>query len=88
MMEGAIGLFALAYSGLVLFVLAASFRKMYPPRRAAWTAFAVSCAVHGATTLMAGEHALEALAFWGLPHLLLLPLLLLAAKRQDAGGTR
>jgi hypothetical protein len=83
MMEGAIGLFALAYSGLVLFVLAASLRKIYPPRRAAWTAFAISGAVHGATTLMAGEHALEALAFWGIPHLLLLPLLLHAAKRQE-----
>lgn len=82
MIEGALGLFALGYSGLVLFVLAASFRKLYPPRRAAWTAFLVSCAVHGATTLMAGEHAVEALAFWGIPHLLLLPLLLLAARHQ------
>lgn len=83
MTEAALGLFALAYSGLVLSVLAASFRKLYPPRRAAWTAFAVSGAVHGATTLMAGENAPLALAFWGVPHLLLLPLLLFAAKRQE-----
>jgi len=85
--EGAIGLFALAYSGLVLFVLAASLRKLLPPVRAALAAFALSAAVHGATTLMAGEHATYALAFWGIPHLLILPLLLISARRQ-AGGPR
>jgi uncharacterized membrane protein len=88
MMEGAIGLFALGYSGLVLFGLAASFRRLYAPRRAAWTAFLVSCVVHGATTLMAGEHMALALAFWGIPHLLLLPLLLMAARRQEEGSAR
>ena len=84
MTEAALGLFALAYSGLVLFGLAATFRKLYPPRRAAWTAFGVSSAVHSATALMAGDHMLPAFAFWGVPHLLLLPLLLYAAKRQMA----
>jgi hypothetical protein len=83
MTEGAVGIFALAYSGLVLFLLAGSLRKLMPPVRAAVSAFLLSSAVHGATTLMAGEHALFALAFWGLPHLLLLPLLLLSAKRQS-----
>ena len=82
MMEGAAGIFALAYSGLVLFLLANSLRKIFPPMRAALTAFALSAAVHGATTLMAGEHALMALAFWGIPHLLVLPLLLWTARGQ------
>lgn len=86
MIEGAAGLFALAYSGLVLFVLANSLRRIMPPMRAALTAFALSATVHGATTLLAGEHALYALAFWGLPHLLLLPVLLLSARRQERGG--
>jgi hypothetical protein len=39
--------------------------------------------VHGATTLMAGPQAMAALAFWGIPHLLVLPLLLLSARRQQ-----
>lgn len=86
MTEGMIGIFALAYSGLVLFLLANSLRKIMPPMRAAIGAFLISSAVHGATTLMAGEHALYALAFWGLPHLLLLPVLILGARRQAGGG--
>lgn len=80
------GVFALAYSGLVLFVLAGSLRKVLPPVRAALAAFALSAAVHGATTLMAGEHALLALAFWGIPHLLILPLLLVSARRQEGAA--
>ena len=40
--------------------------------------------MHGATTLMAGEQAGLALAFWAIPHLLVLPLLLFAARRQAA----
>ncbi|MBR0671574.1 hypothetical protein [Neoroseomonas soli] len=83
MMEGAAALFALAYSGLVLFVLASSLRKIYPPMRAALTAFVLSVVVHGASTLMAGEHATLALAFWGIPHLILLPLLLWSARQQS-----
>ena len=82
MIEIVAGLFALAYSGLVLFLLANSLRRLMPPVRAALTAFALSAAVHGATTLMAGDQALAALAFWGIPHLLVLPLLLLSARRQ------
>jgi hypothetical protein len=78
----AFALFALAYSGLVLFWLAHALRKLYPPMRAAWLAFAISVAVHGLTLLfLAPEHRLTALAFWGVPHLLLLPLLLWTAHR-------
>ena len=32
---------------------------------------------------MAGDQALAALAFWGIPHLIVLPLLLLSARRQQ-----
>ena len=84
MTEGIAALFALAYSGAVLFLLASSLRKLFPPMRAALTAFVLSATVHGATTLMAGEQAGLALAFWGIPHLLILPLLLLSARRQAA----
>lgn len=81
-MEFAIAFFALGYSGLVLFVLANALRKIYPPKRAALTAFILSSAIHGATTLMMGEHAAWAFAFWGVPHLLILPALLWSASRQ------
>jgi hypothetical protein len=83
MMDIAFGLFALAYSGLVLFTVASSLRRLMPPMRAALTAFALSAGVHGATTLMLGENAMLAFAFWGIPHLLILPLLLLSARRQS-----
>lgn len=83
MMDIVAGIFALAYSGLVLFLLANALRKLMPPMRAALTAFALSATVHGATTLMAGDQALAALAFWGIPHLLILPLLVLSARRQQ-----
>jgi hypothetical protein len=82
-MEVALGLFALAYSGLVLFALAHAFRRLYAPHRAALMAFAVSAIVHGATTLfLDADQIALALAFWGIPHLLILPLLLAAARRQ------
>ncbi|WP_372618524.1 hypothetical protein [Falsiroseomonas sp.] len=84
-MEIAGGFFALAYSGLVLFALAGALRKMFPPMRAALTAFVLSSVVHGATTLMMGEDAGIAFAFWAIPHLLVLPLLLWSARRQ--GGS-
>jgi hypothetical protein len=81
-MEFAIALFALGYSGLVLFVLANALRKIYPPMRAAATAFVLSSVIHGATTLMMGEQMGWAFAFWGVPHLLILPALLWSARRQ------
>jgi uncharacterized membrane protein len=83
-MELAFGLFALAYSGLVLFVLAASLRKVVPPMRAALAAFGISAAVHGVTMPLMGEDWTLALAFWAVPHLLVLPLLLWSARRQEA----
>jgi uncharacterized membrane protein len=82
-MEFAIAFFALGYSGLVLFVLAHSLRKIYPPMRAAATAFVLSSVIHGATTLMMGDQAAWAFAFWGIPHLLILPALLWSARKQS-----
>jgi hypothetical protein len=82
----ALGLFALAYSGLVLFALAHALKRAYPPRRAAWSAFGLSAAVHGGTVFLAEpERWVPLTLFWLVPHLLILPLLLLAARRQ-AGG--
>ncbi len=82
----ALALFALGYSGLVLFVLAQALRRLVPPRRAAWTAFALSAAVHGATALLAEpERRLPLTLLWLVPHMLMLPLLLLAARRQGGG---
>ena len=76
-------LFALAYSGLLLFMLAGALRRSMPPMRAALIAFAVSAGVHGATTLLKDtETRLSIQLIWGIPHLILLPLLLLAAAKQ------
>jgi hypothetical protein len=76
-------LFALAYSGLLLFMLAGALRRSMAPMRAAVVAFGVSAIVHGATTLlMDAEAQVSVLLFWGVPHLILLPLLLIAAAKQ------
>jgi hypothetical protein len=82
----ALGLFALAYSGVVLFALAQALRRILPPLRAAWTAFFLSAAVHAATPFLLAdeERWLPLTLFWLLPHLLILPLLLFAARRQTA----
>ncbi|MBU8540694.1 hypothetical protein [Falsiroseomonas tokyonensis] len=82
MIPFAVALFALAYSGLVLFTVASSLRRLMSPMRAAVAAFLLSVLVHGATTLMLAEEAPTALYFWGIPHLLILPLLLLSARKQ------
>ena len=80
-----LGLFALAYSGLVLFALAHALRRLYPPMRAAWTAFALSAAVHGATPFLLAdpERWLPLTLFWLVPHLLILPVLLLLGRSGD-----
>jgi len=82
-----IGLLALAYSGLVLFWVAHSLKKIMRPMRAALAAFAISCAVHGGTLLMLEPAQVPtAFALWGVPHLLLLPALLWSAWKQEKGG--
>jgi hypothetical protein len=84
----ALGLFALAYSGLVLFALAHAMRRLYPPMRAAWTAFALSAVVHGATPFLLAdaERWLPLTLFWLVPHLFILPVLLWSARKQEKGG--
>ena len=85
-MNFAVPLLALAYNGTVLFWLAHALRKLFPPLRAALTAFAISVAVHSATLLfLDAENRLVALLFWGVPHVLLLPLLLYSARRANQG---
>lgn len=82
-----LGLLALGYSGLVLFWLAHSLKKLVRPMHAALGAFALSCSVHGLTLLaLQPEHVPTALALWGVPHLLLLPALLWSAWKQERGG--
>jgi len=79
-------LFALGYSGLVLFWLAHALKKMFRPLRAALTAFAISATVHGVTMFfLEPAHVLTALGFWGVPHLILLPALLYSAWRESKG---
>lgn len=81
-----LGLMALGYSGLVLFWMAHSLKKLMRPMRAAIGAFALSCIVHSVTLLMLEpEHVSTALALWGVPHLLLLPALLWSAWKQEKG---
>ncbi len=83
----ALGLFAIAYSGLVLFALAAAMRRLYAPMRAAWSAFGLSAAVHGGTVFLAEPaHRLELTLFWLVPHLFILPILLWSARKQERGG--
>jgi hypothetical protein len=82
-----LAIMALAYSGLVLFALANALQKIWPPMRAALTALAISVGVHGTTTLfLEPAQMLTALALWGVPHLLILPLLLWSAWKQEKGG--
>lgn len=82
-------LLALGYCATVLFALAGAFRKLYGPRRAALTAWALSAIVHGATALFADpERWLPLTLFWLGPHLLLLPALLFAASRQEVTDQR
>ncbi|MBB3899279.1 hypothetical protein [Roseococcus suduntuyensis] len=82
-----LGLMALGYSGLVLFWMAHSLKKLMRPMRAAIGAFALSCIVHSVTLLMLEpEHVSTALALWAVPHLLLLPALLWSAWKQEKEG--
>ena len=85
-MSPALAFFALAFYGLVLVARANAQRKLYPPMRAALTAFAISAALHSVTLIfLEGDARFVALAFWGIPHLLVLPLLLVAARRANKG---
>jgi len=81
-----LALFAIGYSGVVLFLMAHSLKKLFPPTRAAWLAFGISAGVHSLTMIfLESERVLPVMALWGVPHLLLLPVLLYAARRETKG---
>ena len=80
----ALVILALAYSGLVLATLAHALRKVMPAPRAVLVAFAISAVVHAASTFLGTEQDrwFTLSLFWLLPHLLFVPVLLLAARYQ------
>ncbi|GGC37126.1 hypothetical protein GCM10011504_14330 [Siccirubricoccus deserti] len=82
-----ITLLALSWTGLSLAILAMLFRRMMPPRQAAWRAFGIGLVVNtiGAGTAAPGE-PLPAILLILACHLLLLAPLLLAARREAARG--
>ncbi|WP_149539709.1 hypothetical protein [Siccirubricoccus phaeus] len=78
-----LALLALSWTGLSLALLAMLFRRMMPPRLAAWRAFGLGLVVNGFCAWFAAPgEPLAALALILLSHLLLLPPLLLAARRE------
>ena len=80
----ALVILALAYSGLVLATLAHALRKIMPAQRAVLLAFAISAVVHAASTFLGTEpdRWFTLSLFWLLPHLLFVPILLLATRFQ------
>jgi len=82
-----VALLALSWTGLSLAVLAMVLRKISPPRIAAWRAFGLSLVVNtfGAASAAPGE-PLSAVLLILLCHALLLPALLLAARREALRG--
>lgn len=84
MTEALIALFALAYSGTVLFALTGALRRRMEPRRAAFIALGLSAAVHTVTLFFApADQRAFFLAFWAVPHLVLAPVLIIAARRTS-----
>lgn len=75
---------ALAYSGLVLATLAHALRRIMPAQRAVLVAFAISAVVHAASTFLGTEpdRWFTLSLFWLIPHLIFVPVLLFAARRQ------
>jgi len=87
MTELAIALFALAYSGTVLFALTGALRKRLEPRRAAVTALLISSAVHLGTLYAAPDDQRGYFfAFWAVPHLLIAPVLIWLARRSGGAA--
>ena len=80
----ALMIIALAYSGLVLATLAHALRRVMPAQRAVLVAFGISAAVHAASTLLGTEpdRWFTLSLFWLVPHLIFVPVLLLAARHQ------
>ena len=79
-----IALLALSWTGLSLALLAMLFRRFSTPREAAWRAFGVGlvCNALSAGYASLGEPLSSVLLIIAC-HLVLLPALLLAARRED-----
>jgi hypothetical protein len=78
-----IALLALSWTGLSLAILAMAFRRILPPRQAAWRAFGVGLVFNGISAWFAapGEPIVPVVLIV-LCHLLVLPFLLMAATRE------
>jgi hypothetical protein len=78
-----VALLALSWTGLSLAILAMAFRRIGPPREAAWRAFGLGLVFNTLSAWFAAEteRLPAALLIIGC-HLLVLPLLLAAARRE------
>ncbi|MBK1659293.1 hypothetical protein [Paracraurococcus ruber] len=83
-----IALLALSWTGLSLAVLAMAFKRIGPPRQAAWRAWGISLVFNTISGWYAapGEPLPTALLVVAC-HALLLPPLLLAARREEQRGS-
>ena len=79
-----IALLALSWTGLSLAILAMLLRRFSPPRQAAWRAFGLALVLNtiSAWTAAPGE-PISAVLLVLACHALLLPALLLAARREE-----
>ena len=79
-----IALLALSWTGLSLAVLAMLMKRFSPPRQAAWRAFGLSLVFNTISAAYAspGEPLSSVILILGC-HALLLPALLLAARREE-----
>lgn len=79
-----VALLALSWTGLSLAVLAMAFKKIAPPRQAAWRAWGIAIVLNSISAWYAapGEPLPTVLLILAC-HVLLLPPLLLAARREE-----
>lgn len=82
-----IALLTLSWTGLSLAVLAMALKRIMPPRQAAWRAFGIALLLNGISAWYAtpGEPVPSVILILAC-HLLLLPALLLAARREEQRG--
>ncbi len=79
-----IALLALSWTGLSLALLAMLMKRTAPPRQAAWRAFGLSLVFNTISAAYAGPgEPLASVLLILACHVLLLPPLLLAAKREE-----
>ncbi|MDO9707363.1 hypothetical protein [Paracraurococcus lichenis] len=79
-----VALLALSWTGLSLAVLAMAFKRISPPRQAAWRAWGISIVFNGISAWYAAPgEPLPTTILVLLCHVLLLPPLLLAARWEE-----